>query len=103
MTDRVTSKGNCLVSPWKNGRSASSRRRKPYCVGVAADPPARRLDHLWTGQPRLLAVPRNPFARLANRPHRSGTTGLVSALPAVWAEVEVGALVGCSCAIKPNP
>lgn len=62
---------------------------------LAADPPARRLDHPQTGQPRVLAAPRNPFVPTPRV--------LVYALSAVPAEVEVGALVGCSCPIKPNP
>ena len=47
-----------------------------HTVGVAADPPARRLDHPRTSQPRVLAGPRNPFALLAKRPRRFDTTGL---------------------------
>ena len=101
--DADSSESNCSVSPWTNGRSASSLQRKPYCVGVAADPPARRLDQPRTGQPRVLAVPRNPFALLANRPHRSDTTGLGLRFARCPDGGGVGALVGCSGAIKANP
>ena len=34
---------------------------KAHCVGVAAEPPTRRLDHPPTGQPRVLASREPPL------------------------------------------
>ena len=88
---------------WVTVRSARGRtvgrhttlKRKPYCVGVAADPPARRLDH----PPDKLSRGCSPCREIhcaAGQPttsfRRHGSRSPLC--PLVSMEVEVGALVG---------
>ena len=73
-------RSNCSVKPWKNGRSASSPKRSRHIASVSP------LSHQRGGWPprdrpaESARQPRNPSTRLANRPYRSDTTGLISAL-----------------------
>ena len=81
LTEQLPSASNCSVKPWKNGRSASSPQRSSPIASVS---PLSHQRSGWTsprtGQPRGACQPRNPSTRLANRPYRSDTTGLISAL-----------------------
>ena len=94
---------NRSVSPWKNvGRHPPSS--PSHTVSVL---PLIHQRGGWTtpGQASRGCSPRReiplrgwPTDHIVPTPRVS-----VSALAAVPMEVEVGALVGCSCAIKPNP
>ena len=72
--------GNRSVSPWRNGRSALLIEPTHPLVGVTVEPQARRLNPSPDRPAEGARHPRNPFARLGNRPHRSKPSPVSSRL-----------------------